>query len=1017
MRFARLLILPFLASSALGGLKKADMEKLLDPVQQANEVKRLKGLSNVSNLQSYRLFPCPQSNNEKPLYLLALNRIFDHGSNSYRGGYITKRLEELFLSPSEIAGKAETTPNLIPVKDSVIMVFDQNGDEVRIFGGDNYSKNDYFYDFNGDNIIERADANNHGVDGAKDTLISVFELKTLERNSKVLLRVIYNWHSDAADKQSEWGYTCFDDNKDGIAEIAFGPALGVSPQDSHQVIFRWSNETKSYSTDTESPHIRVLNEGESLKDIAKAGGLDYPVTYDQSDPFIRKPLDPHAPPPPPYEFHSLREADIETLASFFQGKRSEDDWRGSPDAPDTALPKGFWEMTPKDAALAFAEINRTDLHRAIFRLAIDDRNDIKPPESGWLLYDWGSSGCYSYSSALIAINFGVESPMMISQNSNTLGVVGNNAWADRPAHQVLIEHIDSTDARFLADTIFWLNRIRSYSPDEDISSGFQLSFSTADGRASCDFLSNERKLTFKVDGTVWAIKSISHRWDSHYSKQVCINLIGHLLTEGYPSHRKFKKTEKIDHHSLITPLAERLERNLNQDHREQLASKIAALLETHQENPLPAILVERLISIAESEGLSVLLPELERIHDSLIAQPPNPEFDPDWSIREPIETAIKKLKIANNATALERAVRSDRDNTLWELAQLQRVDPTAWAGILVDQFHSAPQLEQKKQILETLCAGAPEQAIALARNTNESDYATFLIPFATLHQQHAPERFVADIPNLMTFLANRNNDIYLRIAAMDVLSTYSNTDKFSVDLAALLLDEIDDPQKDSYSSTLSDAITALSYLPQARANIDIISDIDPSSYKVFNAAVAAIDRICLDQTEKKQRIRQLVQRRLNRADGMMDDLFLTCLAYDLRELKGQIKTLATHSPDIPDGEQANSARGSANLDAQRINQLRYHTAREIAALWSESNPETTAKMWIALVCAHPSDFSIERNALPLNHTLRMRAVAAINNLSPDERSNALTNISEVLPIPEYFSDVNSWLADLAKNNP
>jgi hypothetical protein len=47
---------------------------------------------------------------------------------------------------------------------------------------------------NRDGILDRADSTSYSVHGAKDHEIDIFELETVERTSRCLLRVAFNWH-------------------------------------------------------------------------------------------------------------------------------------------------------------------------------------------------------------------------------------------------------------------------------------------------------------------------------------------------------------------------------------------------------------------------------------------------------------------------------------------------------------------------------------------------------------------------------------------------------------------------------------------------------------------------------------------------------------------------------------------------------------------------------------------------------------------------------------------------------
>ena len=207
----------------------------------------------------------------------------------------------------------------------------------------------------------------------------------------------------------------------------------------------------------------MLHDGETLEQIAKEGGLGYPLLGDPADdddddaPAVR-------PAAKPYTFVSLQGSSDADVLAFFRGKERRDWTDGPEDSVETSLPAGFWDMDPRKAALAFADSNRTASHRKKWRLVIDDRGGITPPKSGWVLHDWGSSGCYSYSSHVFAIRFGTARPGMMATDYNSHGVVGANPLADQPGFSARWIDLSEKEARFLADTLFWLDRIRHPSP-------------------------------------------------------------------------------------------------------------------------------------------------------------------------------------------------------------------------------------------------------------------------------------------------------------------------------------------------------------------------------------------------------------------------------------------------------------------------------------------------------------------------------------------------------------------------
>ena len=147
-------------------------------------------------------------------------------------------------------------------------------------------------------------------------------------------------------------------------------------------------------------------------------------------------------------------------------------------------------MDPKAAALALVEANRTPAHRKMVRIAIDDRGDVRPPASG---------GWFTISSPRRVIRdhqsdcdpeFGVEKPYIFQSGTSKNGMVGANPLADRAGHALRLIPVTKDEARFLSETLFWLDRIRSRSSKDDRFGGGMNS--TADGSGTWIFMSETR---------------------------------------------------------------------------------------------------------------------------------------------------------------------------------------------------------------------------------------------------------------------------------------------------------------------------------------------------------------------------------------------------------------------------------------------------------------------------------------------------------------------------------------------
>lgn len=1032
-------------------LQQAQLDALRDPQQGAEEAARLSGCDGIERILSgYHLLRCPQRDGAADLFLLLARRDYDFSHrHKLPWEYDTEGTEELFLeaTPSgHAAVPAVFAPTLEPIADAHVMVFDEDGRELRPFGGDNLISRGWVLDFDGDGVLDRSDSTHFHVEEAKDDDIEVFELMSVEREPREFFRVIFNWHPRKADRCNDWTFECFDDDGDGIPEIAFGPENATTVEERRTVRYRWDPEISDYRTDTPHPHVRVIQTGESLATIAKEGGLDYPILDPPDTPHASSAEESPEPDQAPYVHESLVGKDDEFLAEFFHGKLRRS-FFGDPETPPASLPEGFWAMDPKAAALALAEHNRLPKHREHWTLALDDRDGVHPPPDGWLVYHWHSSGCYSLSTRSIALRYGSPDARLVVLDYNSIGVVGRNPWADQPGHAARMFELEPEQARFLAETIFWLDRVRSRSRSTQDDDNSGLISSTADGHGTLELHPGEAPAHELLSETVWATRQIPEQWSGAYNRVVAVNLADHLLRHELPARlgEPWSVTPELDHQSLVTPTDERLTRRDEPGLRAQLRETLSQIL-TQQD--LPAGMLDRVVQAAGDEGLVALLPELEALQASLA--PPGPDdhelavldarfardhfgsflvekgedheqahqrwielrqarrFDPATILRKPLHIVIERLRLVAGSAALKQAVIDDTPHARWALLELRRTDPDAWAGLLVDTFHSAP-IGEKHSLLDTLASGHPEAATALIDSLSPDLSRDLILEIARFHLDRQPGRLRDDLPVLMELVRDRNHDLVRRTEAMRLLARPEFRDALPDEFAELMIREVRDPQVGSYGlNSRAAALHALGRLPATEDGLEAISslrELDHSSFLAAIETLGALDRGDRPQTE---RISGLVRSRLKSSDGMMNDTFLAALAFDLRDLAPEIAAMASEGPQFRDGDGANYAGGSF----QGPEGGKYHSAREVTGVWSEPDMSTLGRLWVHFVVAHPEAFQLERADGELARALREQAHAAIARLDPTVRERTIREASRLHPLPSPTSSVADWLSGI-----
>ncbi len=1007
-------------------LEQVDLPKLLDPATRKAEVtamlarrdEALKIQFKQRNFQfkrsDFRLVACPQGLFREPLQIL----LVDYGEMLFalpprKDAYEADGLDGLFPPVvNELEDKSSPAGTGLERLDKyVITIFGPDGKEIRPFGGNTMINSGYLADFDHDDIMDRLDHMNYGVEDRHN--VQVLELRSVEREPRQILSVLYNWHPREAEEANAWDYECFDDDKDGLIEIGFGPK---GRERCREVVFRWDKASSSYVAENlaDQPHLRVLGTDgiqKQLKKIKETGGHRYPIVAEKAE----KPAEAPAP-PKPFQFQSLKDRSDVDIARAMDGKLAPDAFHPA-DAPDTHLPEGFWKMDPKAAALALVEANRTPAHRKMVRIAIDDRGDVRPPASGWLVHHFKSSTCYVATTSLTAIRFGVEKPYIFQSGASKNGMVGANPLADRTGHALRLISVTKDEARFLSETLFWLDRIRSRSSKDDRFGGGM--GSTADGSGTLDFQVENREPR-RVEGTLWHGPSVASRWTNDYDQNTCINFTDYLLTDALPKHLIGRwDTIPMDHRNPATPLADRVKPREDSDARDELSFIVLTALERHQTDPWPASVLTILVNCAGESGLDKTLPVLEELNGKLPPPgsdetefreleekfrgqfgPPNDVEDKKrWEcyqsligrmahdvpcqLREPLARAIRQLRAIYQPIPLAKLAESNDASAAWALQQLQIHHPAAYADTLIASFCDADP-KSRGMIFSTLAAAYPPGAKLLRETLTDQQAADLAIELARFEQKQEPDLAKSRIPELLEIAkdAAATRDYNERGPAIELLSALPLDEAQRAQFEELLLSELKNPQRRPFKiSILPWITTALIKLPEPDRHWDALvkGSEKATEFGEFYNFLDALSTLALATPEKRMgQLVDFVRPCFARHGGMMNELFAVALALDLRALAPEIQHLASTGPEVPDGECANGWGGNFTGPGNS----RYHFARHVTSLWQEPDADTLARMWMAFVIAHPGDFA-RTSIIALK--LRERFRSALTAASPEVR--------------------------------
>lgn len=1044
---AAMLIAASLAGA--GDLSHTDLKLLRDEETRQAEIERLVcGDSEHEKLTGYHLFDCPQAGDAPPLTVLLASSDYDFGSGPGLDEYPLERPWELFGDDHREVVAGLGIPGRMRLDGMLLMVFDTDGKERRLFGGDNMISDGYVRDVNGDGIVERIDTSNYGVrDGFTVTGLEVI---TFERQARRLLQVVYNWHPDESDGLHEWSFACVDQDGADTCLIAFGPEIGGAVQ--REVVFGWDADLSEFRPmkGADHPHIKVLDDSDpwpQLKQLDRDGGLSYalgpagpgsagniPATSD------------------PYRHRSLAGLSNEELEKFMGGRPTPDHFYDS-EAPHTGAPDGLCAMNPKDAALALADANRTVSHRRNHPLAVDDRGGIAPPKAGWLLWDFTSSGCYTLRGHMMALRFGTDSPVLIHASISHNGAVSRNQLADRTGHMLRFIELDFDTARFFADVVFWLDRIRS-APNKDNGHGSHMS-STADGFGTLHRIVDGEKPVEIASTTIWADRSIANRWDGAYNRETFLNLVSFLLDEVLPGQLgdRWNAMPPIEHRNLATPLEERLKPREDSDIRDHLVASMATVLAFHEEDSVPVPMLAHIVPAAGEVGLVPLLPELEKLAGQLaepderelefrkldekvdrrLMQPPKPlleEEDPaerrEWDrhqelkewydfdfsarLREPLSTTLRKLRTVEQPDELAKWAESDEPGCVWALQQLQLHWPDDYARVLIDRLPDAGTGGQK-MIFSTLAAAHPPGAKLLRSQLTEAQQNNLAIELVQFEIEDEPDLAASRIPALLAIVEDvgGTRNWSERNPALRLLSRLPLDKEAGEHLEELLLAELTEPRRDDVKmSSLGAVIDTLVARPDPDRFWDPLAACvgKATDYSEFGSLVEALATLAVARPDpRRAQLEEFLRPRFHRHKGLMNDLFLTALALDLKGLRQEIGPLATAEADVPDGEGAHSWGGNF----EKPDEERYHRARHVVALWDEPDPATRARMWCLLIASVPHEFAPGQSTI--GSELCRRVEAALKQVPPAVRDACLKRVLNDQDVARY-EKTHQWLAGL-----
>ncbi|WP_395739062.1 hypothetical protein [Prosthecobacter sp.] len=516
------------------------MQALYEMTDQKEKQSLAEFTKEHANLQVTR---CPQRDSAPSFYIVSHTPEWHSLSDTFPGDYEIPRPEKLFQARRPAASADGQSP--ARMLDQVLSGYFENGRKFDPFGGDNMITDGYLFDVNGDGVVEKLDTYHSGV-SIENATVEVLCIETAETKPRTLLSVVINWHSRDADlPENRWSWDVRPSAAAAGWQVVLFPSTGSA--DKPQAVYEWDATQKRFTGPAggKGSHFARLpapfEEAEAaLKKLHAQGGLAYPIKQftPVSETLGFGPASgsgsPALPPARPYvkqSRQSLTHAELFTFMGL--GRRPHHHLQDHQE--NDRIPDGFWTMAPQAAALELVDINRSPRHHSLFQLAVEDRDGQKPPESGTLHLSHSSSFCYNARVWEIFISFRPGDSWLAYGRTVFNGAARYNALHDGPFYDFEWHDLKDADARHIAHTLWWLDRVRSRNRLGSKSSmGMSMSTSTADGSAHLKLRSSsESKPLVNLQGQVLA-DEICHRWNDDYKKETALNFACLLIEKALP---------------------------------------------------------------------------------------------------------------------------------------------------------------------------------------------------------------------------------------------------------------------------------------------------------------------------------------------------------------------------------------------------------------------------------------------------------------------------------------------------
>ncbi|MDQ8193604.1 hypothetical protein QEH59_04165 [Coraliomargarita sp. SDUM461004] len=920
------------------------------------------------------------------------------------------------------------------MQERVIVFLTDQGELIRPFDGDNMTEGDVFKDLNQDGRYERVYSSNFGLydkrAGEPDIRVQALRVEAVDVESERLLYVLFNWHSSKSELVPTWGWAVRDLDHDGLDEIVLGPIADEDAEPEVKVVYRWNSEQGQYVGPQGSydDHYLLLDPKVKLWDelhrVKAEGGLRYEALAAVNAPKIPE-ADVLAVPydwreREPYRHRSLAGASDADLLQFMCGwsvvkppptgevdlgvTASQSSIAVASDSSHRFEFKQEWgELDPRAAMFTFVENNQSSVHQDQYTLYYPTH--LKQAESA----DWVVFGSRQ-GPGVEALSLGAEGDgrYFSAKYSRPLPEkypAGEFKW------KWGLARVDAAGLEWLQQGLWWLAQIRSdlkvresgrYSGGSGFTTNcFPTYLETAPPSLRLLTASGATLIDIKAERA----SSYSGSWRDEFGPEQYLGFAHQL----YQANEGVLLSERVSDVSLS-----------------QVLASLPDLISHLQAGRMSPQLAQAIVRSAGDSGDVGFLPLLQAM-DALLPDPAT--FELEWHrlnaalevlsdasdlasfrrkseleaqmatveqsmrdhlwgwLREPLSFAMQQLEVADDVAALsEWAQQAGEPGALWALARLRHVNDLAWRQALSQVFRE--QISWRENIIRYLAYQDRELANALLEGLPRLQQLK-LMP-SLVGNQSAANMDELTIQSLLDTIRAQSLNAQARLGALRKLIPKNeplSIERVEIDQVLLeLLQTEMNPSHDPWPERYLVHDAALFLLLRNQLPVPVERYIEAANARwnefSFGSYLALMLHIAVVNESSAAR-RWLLDwgQQYIELDAGAWGRFAECIyAAELHSLGPFLQRLATMDAQAQEG---GSALGKGRKP-ELMHGERYHMARRIIAVWSESDPLTRAKCELLL----GFNFSYRYGPDSLYHPtqrVQERLLAQVQQLSVRER--------------------------------